>query len=183
MKEIEVASFVPLSKVDPILFQKSYYLEPEELGMKAFALLRRVLEEKQMVAIATFTLRTKEHACVLRAYEDALALSPLFYQDEVKATDGLRKPDGVEVPPQLLDLAKQYVEALSGSFDHARYSDGYRAALLNLLNEKAEALAPVEERVPKSPALPDLIEALRHAVEDGHAGRKAPARPRVKAPA
>jgi len=169
--ELQVASFVPLSKVDPILFQRTYYLEPEELGVRPFALLRQVLQDKQKVAIATFTLRTKEHCCVLRAYENVLALSPLFYKDEVRPTELMRKPGGADVPTDLLDLATQYVEALSTSFEHAQYSDGYRAALVAMLNEKAAALPAVEEAAPMSPALPDLIEALRHAVDEVQAKR------------
>src|SRR5712691_8472866 len=80
---IEITEFVKLADIDPILYQHTYYLAPEEIGAKPFALMRRTIQESGLVAVGRLTLREKEHACVLRCYRDAVALSVLFAPDEV----------------------------------------------------------------------------------------------------
>jgi DNA end-binding protein Ku len=162
---IEIERFVKLEQVDPILFTKTYYLEPEELGLKPFALLWRVMTQTGKAAVGTFTLRNKEHVCVLRPFGPALALSPLLYQDEVRSTEPLRTPSERDVPIELLTLGKSYVEALTTTpFVHDKYSDSYRAAVEAICSEKAESPLPPEGAAPRD-ALPDLMEALRNAVE------------------
>ena len=134
---IEIAEFIKLEQIDPVYFQRTYYLEPEGLGMKPFALLWRVLRDSGLVAVARHTLRTKEHACILRVYENTIALSPLLYANEVKATEFLQIPADCEVDPEVLEAAKAYVEALGVSFAHNRYADSYRAAFLAVIDAKA----------------------------------------------
>jgi DNA end-binding protein Ku len=166
VKAIEISHFVNLCEVDPILFQGTYYLQPEQLGEKPYALLKQVMQESARVAIARFTLRTKEHACVLRVYNDVLALSPLFYKDEVRTTEPLKAPDTQTLPDDALTCAVQLIEAMSDTFDHAKYSDRYRHGLLQVINEKAAELPADDDVLPPAPSFPDLMEALRKTVEE-----------------
>jgi DNA end-binding protein Ku len=171
LRAIEIERFVHIEQIDPILFTRTYYLEPEELGMKPFALLWRVMSDTNKAAIGTFTLRMKEHVCILRPYGDALALSPLLYADEVKSTESLRAPSEVDVPVEMLEVAKAYVEALFTPFEHEKYEDAYRSAVEAICVEKAGDLPHPKASSPQS-TLPDLMSALRQAVEDVHKKRQ-----------
>jgi DNA end-binding protein Ku len=110
---IEIAEFVKLSEIDPILFQHTYFLAPDEIGAKPFALLGKTIQESGLVA--RLTLREKEHACFLRCYDDAIALSVLFAADEVRSPAGLRGSE-VEVDPDELAAAAKLIEALTTKF-------------------------------------------------------------------
>src|SRR5688572_1681888 len=90
---IEITDFIDLKEIDPVSYQKTYYLEPEDVGMKPFALLRRALEDSGRVAIAKVTMRQKEQLCTLRVYENTIALETMFYADEVRSTEELSTPD------------------------------------------------------------------------------------------
>jgi len=160
---VELSEFVELASIDPIHFQKTYYLEPDPLGLKPFALLLRVMQESGRAGIARFTLRHKEQACVIRPYKNTLALSPLLYLDEVRSTSMLRKADRVEVEPDALALPTAYVDALTTEFNHESYSDPYREGLTALLDEKAKSL-PADAGA-KTMTFPDLMGALREAIE------------------
>jgi DNA end-binding protein Ku len=89
---IEITDFVPSEQIDPIFYQKTYYLEPDKIGAKPFALLRRVLTDSKLVALAKVTLRQKEQLCTLRVYNNTISLETMFYADEIRATDDLDMP-------------------------------------------------------------------------------------------
>ena len=91
---IEITDFVPSDQIDPIYYQKTYYLEPDKVGGKPFALLREVLKDSKLVALAKVTLRQKEQLCTLRVYNNTIALETMFYADEIRATDDLEVPGG-----------------------------------------------------------------------------------------
>jgi DNA end-binding protein Ku len=163
--EIEISNFVKLEEIDPILYQKTYFLEPEDLGMKPFALLMAALRESNRVAIAKVTLRQKEQLCSLRLYDDTIVLETMFYADEVRSTKELSLPgENVEVTQRDLDMARLLVEMASGDFEYAQYKDDYREALLEIISKKAEGQV-IE--VPEKPGamIMDLTEALRASVE------------------
>jgi DNA end-binding protein Ku len=164
--EIEITEFVNLDQIDPILYQKTYYLEPEDIGMKPFALLMRALKESGLVAIAKVTLRQKEQLCSLRLYENTIALETMFYSDEVRPTQELTAPDNVEVSDRDLAMAKLVVEGMTNSdFDYGQYKDNYREALLEVIQKKAEGEV-VEAPAPAAAKITDLTEALRASVEE-----------------
>jgi DNA end-binding protein Ku len=162
---IEITDFVDLVDIDPILYQKTYYLEPEDLGMKPFALLMAALRATKRVAVAKVTLRQKEQLCTLRIYEDTIALETMFYSDEVRSTEELNTPgENMEVSERELTMAVSLVDMLTGPFEHEQYKDNYRAALLEAIEKKAEGLE-IEEPTPQPAKVMDLTEALRASVE------------------
>jgi len=164
---IEIKSFVDLRDIDPILYQKTYYLEPEEVGMKPFALLMAALRETNRVAIAKVTLRQKEQLCSLRLYGDTIALETMFYADEVRTTRELNVPgEKVEVTKRDLDMARSLVDMLvDEDFSFEAYKDEYREALLEIISMKAEGQT-IEAPAPQVAKITDLTEALRASVEE-----------------
>jgi DNA end-binding protein Ku len=165
-RTIEITDFVSLHDIDPILYQKTYFLEPEEIGIKPFALLMAALRSTDRVAIAKVAMRQKEQLCTLRLYEDTIALETMFYSDEIRSTRELKGPgDKVEVTERELNMATSLVEMLSGDFEFDQYKDNYREALLEVIRAKAEGQI-VEIAAPEPAKVTDLMEALRVSVED-----------------
>jgi len=111
---IEITDFVPSEQIDPIFYQKTYYLEPDKIGTKPFALLRRVLTDSKLVALAKVTLRQKEQLCTLRVYGNTISLETMFYADEIRGTDDLDVPEKVEIGDKELKMAKSLVDMLAG---------------------------------------------------------------------
>ena len=164
---IDIKSFVDLRDIDPILYQKTYYLEPEEIGLKPFALLMAALRETNRVAIAKVTLRQKEQLCSLRLYGDTIALETMYYADEVRSTQELSVPgERVEVTRRDLEMARSLVEMLSDEdFNLQEYKDEYREGLLEIISKKAEGQT-IEAPAPQVAKITDLTEALRASVEE-----------------
>ncbi len=161
---IEITDFVPLAQIDPIYYQKTYYLEPEKIGAKPFALLREVLKDSKLVALAKVTLRQKEQLCTLRLYEHTIALETMFYADEIRGTDALDVPEAGDLCERELAMAKSLVEMLTGDFHPEQYTDNYRAALLELIERKAEG-EEIKRPAPVAGKVTDLMEALRQSID------------------
>jgi DNA end-binding protein Ku len=181
-REIEVTQFVDLDKIDPIYYQKTYYLEPEDIGMKPYALLMAALKDSERVAIAKISMRQKEQLCTLRVYENTIALETMFYADEVRDTEGLTVPgEDVKVSDRELQMAKTLVDMLSEEeFNLAEYHDNYREALLEVIKAKAEGQT-IETPAPAVAKVTDLMDALRASVEAAKARRNAPAPEKAEA--
>ena len=165
-RTIEITDFVSLDEIDPILYQKTYYLEPEDVGLKPFALLMAALRETGRVAVAKVAMRQKEQLCTLRLYQNTIALETMYYADEVRSPEELTAPgEDIQITERELQMAKSLVDMLTAAdFDLVQYKDNYREALLELIRQKSEGqivTAPVAE-----PAkVTDLMEALRASVE------------------
>jgi DNA end-binding protein Ku len=159
---IDIGDFVELTEIDPIYFEKSYFLEPTDVGAKAFTLLRRALVETRRVAVAKVTIRSKERLATVRAYDDALVLETMFWPDEIRSTGALDLPQGGEtkVRPKELDMARSLVDSLSDKFDPDEYSDRYRIALQELIERKMKGEARAAKRRKPEPKVVDLMEAL-----------------------
>jgi len=177
---VDISDFVKLEEVDPIYYDKAYYLAPEETGAKAFVLLRQALEQTRRAAVAKVAIRDKESLCLVRPYLDVLSLDTLFYANEIRSTKDIAV-DGVGASPREIEMAVSLIENLSDSFDPQRYHDEYQAALKKLIDAKvagAPLPAPPSERGEK---IVDLMEALRASVEatrknsSGEADAKEPA--------
>ena len=191
---IELSAFVKASEIDPIYYDKSYYLEPEETGVKPYALLMKVLEKKGVIGVASIAIRNKEQLCALRPQEDTLLLETLHYPDEIRERD-LSLPH-VLVNERELAVAGSLVDALEEPFDPARYRDHYREALLELIQSKAECRdVVVPEGGPAAP-MGDLRAALRASIdaakkrkgggaadEEEHPAKKPAARAKAAKPA
>jgi DNA end-binding protein Ku len=179
---IEITDFVPLDQIDPIYYQKTYYIEPDKVGMKPFALLREVLKDSELVALAKVTLRQKEQLCSLRVYEDVIAMETMFYPDEIRSVEGLDAPGDLTISEKEMQMARSLVEMLKGDFDPEKYHDNYREALLELIEKKSEG----EEITRPKPAVgkvTDLMEALRASVEAARARRSSGEQPQSESEA
>jgi DNA end-binding protein Ku len=175
---LEIEQFVGLSEIDPVHFDKSYYLVPETGAgaERPYRLLYRALEAAEEVAVGRFVLRTKEHLAAVRPGDEVLVLETLFYADEVRAPKELWFSPAQEPPERELAIARQFVESLAGHWDPSRHRDEYRERLLDLLRSKAGDAreVPPEEKEDEfvSPAI-DLMEALKASVEAAKAARAA----------
>ncbi len=143
-KTVEVLQFVPLDQVDPIYFEKSYYLEPDEAGVKPYVLLREALEQAGRVAVVKVALRQRESLGCLRARDGLLVLETMLWPDEVREPAFGFLDTAVGARPQEVAMAQSLIEAMSGDFDPAEYTDEYRGALEELIAAKATGRAVVE---------------------------------------
>ncbi|MCU1622804.1 MAG: hypothetical protein JWL79_1649 [Frankiales bacterium] len=181
-KAIDVLTFVPLEEVDPIYFEKSYYLEPEKTGTKPYVLLREALEESGKVAIVKVALRSRESLATLRVRDGVFVLETMLWPDEVRAPDFAFLDEDVEVRPQELAMAGSLIETLSGEFDPSHYSDSYRDALQSVIDAKVEGREVVqpEEAQPSTGTVVDLMAALRASVEAAKKGATGTGKPAAK---
>jgi DNA end-binding protein Ku len=186
---IEVLHFSPTEQVDPIMWERSYYTEPEPNGVRAYALLRDALERSGMVAVAKVALRQRETLAALRVRDGVLVLVTLMWPDEIRVADFEFLEEDVEVRSQELKMAASLIDSMTMDFDPSQYSDQYREALEELVEAKVEGhevAAPVAQREEKPVAsLADALRASLAAVsseddEDGKTGRAAPASERKR---
>ncbi|BEP12027.1 Ku protein [Acidothermaceae bacterium B102] len=172
-KTIDVLEFVEQAEVDPIYFEKSYYLEPEKTGVRPYVLLRDALEQSGRVALVKVALRSREALATLRVRDGVFVLETMLWPDEVRAPEFAFLDEDIEVRPQELTMAASLIETLAGSFDPSQYTDSYREALEALIDAKVagqEVVAPTAA-APTSGTVVDLMAALRASVEAARAGR------------
>lgn len=162
-KNIEVMQFTPAEQLDPILLNKSYFVEPEGPGARAYCLLRDALEQSGKVAIAQVALRQRESLAILRSRDGVLVLETLLWPDEVRVPAFPFLDDNVEVRPQELQMASSLIESMTVDFDPAEYHDGYREALQELIAAKTEGREVIEPQAPQADAEApsSLADALR----------------------
>lgn len=173
VRTIEITNFVSLSDVDPQYYERSYYLEPEEVGKKPYLLLHRTLEETQRVAVAKVSLRQKEQLCLLRPKDGMLVMHTMFYPDEVRDHSELSLPDEeVTLADRELQMAHSLVEMLTTEFDPTQYRDSYREALLALIEQKVSGAAITQPPAAQGKVV-DLMAALRASLEEAKKERAA----------
>jgi DNA end-binding protein Ku len=166
-RTIEVLQFTPAEQIDPILFAKSYYLEPEAAGIRPYVLLRAALERSGRVAVVKMALRQRESLATLRVREGVFVLETMLWPDEVRPPDFPFLDEDIGVRAQELKMAASLIDTMTGDFDPAEYRDEYREALEQLIETKIsgqEAVRPPEAPGEAVPA-EDLIAALRASVE------------------
>jgi DNA end-binding protein Ku len=173
-RTIQLSAFVQATEIDPVYYEKSYYLEPEEAGVKPFALLMRALTEKQLTAVASIAIRNKERLCALRPMDGTLMLETLHYPDELRVESGVPLPD-VEVSPPELAMASALIDLLTTDFQPAQYEDHYRQALQRVIDAKLAGQEVVEAEEPAAANVVDLMAALRASVEAVRQQRGEPA--------
>ena len=136
-KAVEILDFVKLSDIDPIFFEKSYYLSPNEGGSKAYGLLRNALKDTKKIGVAKMMIRSKEQLAVIRVYANTLVVETIHYPDEVRDVKEVPNiPGKVETVKKELDTAKMLIDQLTTKFEPEKYKDDYRTALLELIEEK-----------------------------------------------
>jgi DNA end-binding protein Ku len=167
-RSIEVVSFLPMHAVDPIYLDRSYYVEPEPQGARAYRLLRDALRKQGRVAVAKVTLRDREIIAVLRVHDDVLILATMLWPDEVREPRFPFMADNDEwstTPSQELAMAEALIDSLADkALDPGRYRDVHRETLTALIDAKATGRTVTEEAQPGAPA-PDLLSALRASIE------------------
>jgi DNA end-binding protein Ku len=171
-RSIEVVQFTPADQVDPILFNKSYYVEPEAVGARAYCLLRDALEESGKIAIAQVALRQRESLAILRVREGVLVLETLLWPDEVREAAFPFLDDDIEVRPQELRMASSLIESMTVDFDPEDYHDSYREALVELVNAKTEGREVIQPEVGEIPSgeTSSLADALRASLAAARSG-------------
>jgi DNA end-binding protein Ku len=160
-KTIDVRDFVPYEEIDPIVFERTYYLGPADGADKVYSLFRRAMEGSGLAAIAKYVMRDKQHLGCLRVREGLITLEKMYFADEIRPVDEI-KPKAAKVSKQELQMAQQLIESLSGSFQLSKYRDTYRDALCEVIKRKRKGKdVHVEPEVEEPERVPDLMEALR----------------------
>jgi DNA end-binding protein Ku len=174
---IELTAFVSAAEIDPIYFEKTYFLEPEEVGRKPFALLAKVLQERKFLAVGKVSMRTKERLCAIRIRDGGLVLETLYYAAEVRAPE-TTLPE-VAISAAEMKIANALTDLLEAKFDPTQYKDEYREAMMSVITAKLDGQEYVAAPAPAAlaPAV-DLMAALRASVEAAKK-RKADAAPSI----
>jgi DNA end-binding protein Ku len=162
---IEVLDFVPHEEIDPIVFQRAYYLGPAPGAEKVYALLVQALESTGLWAVARYVFHNRQQLGTLRVQDRVITLENMYFADEIRPTKGIAPPKRARVDKRELEMAKALIGRFTTSFDHGRYKDEYRERLLRVVKQKQagdEVHAPAQ---PKREAPTDILEALRASVE------------------
>ena len=168
VRSIEIEQFVEREEAEgqTKFVKQAYYIEPDRVGRKAFALLKEVLQDKGLTAICKFVIRDREVLAAMDPFDNTMLLSTLYWPDEIRAIDELDLPEEEpEIKPAEKKMAAQLIEAMTGAFDPANYRDEYREALMQVIESKIEGRETVEIEAPEEPTkLVDLMAALQASV-------------------
>ncbi len=165
-KTMEILEFVKTSDVDPVYFESSYYMLPEEAGRRPYALLTKALEESEFVAIAKLTMHNREYTVFLRPHKGGMMLHTMYYAEEVREVEGFGAPE-VEIKEAEIKVAHQLIEALAGEWDPEKYHDTFQENLKKLIETKLEGgeVQAVEQPKKLAPVV-DLMAALKQSLEN-----------------
>lgn len=171
-RAIEVLDFVPHDEIDPIVFQRTYYLGPDDGAEKVYALLVKAMDEAGLSAIVRYVFHDRQQLGCLRVRDGIITLENMYFADEIRPVKGIA-PKGQRVNKQELEMASTLIDRFTSTFDHDKYRDEYTDKLLAVIKRKRKgeeihAAAPVEEEG----AAPDLLEALRASVESARSRSK-----------
>lgn len=187
-RAIEITEFVAIDQIDPIFFEKAYYLGPGPAGAKTYRLLATAMKKQGKVALARWVAYNREHLVILRPFEDGLVLHTMYYADEVRDFKGVEIPEG-DVKEKELKLAEMLIDELSeAAFEPLRYKDEYRQRLMDKIEAKSRGETIVTDRRDDVPAgeVVDIMEALRRslgAAKPSKAAKRAAPRADEAAPA
>jgi len=181
-KAVEIIDFVKLEEIDPVYFEKSYYLSPNEGGGKAYGLLRSALEDTGKIGVAKMMIRSKEQLAVIRIYQNTLVVETIHYPDEVRSVQDVPNvPEAATTAKKELDTAKMLIEQLTTTFDPEKYKDDYRTALLELIEEKKnneEVVSGEKKATPDN--VTDLMDALQASLDKAKKNKPKPKQPKRK---
>jgi len=175
-KAMEILEFVKAEEIDPIYFESSYYLMPEEAGQRPYALLQKALEDSKHVAIAKLAMHNREYTVCLRPYAGGLMLHTMYYQDEIREVENFGKTD-VEIKAPELKVAHQLVQALAADWDPKKYYDTFETNVKELIKAHLEGKHVVGVEKPKKAApVVDLMDALKQSLAQMEGKKKGPQR-------
>lgn len=167
-KAVEIIDFVKIEEIDPIYFNRSYYMSPNEGGTKAYSLLRKALQESQKVGISRITIRSKEQMAVIRVINNILLMETIHFPDEVRTVQDVPNiPAEDVVVKRELDTAILLIDQLTTTFDPTKYTDEYRSALLDLIETKKSGDKIVTGKIqePMTSNVTDLMAALQASID------------------
>lgn len=168
-RTIDIVDFVSLSEIDPIYFDKTYYLSPQPeitASAKAYNLLREAMNQSNRIAIARVTIRNKQTLCVLRVYGEVLVMETIFYPDEIRSVSEIPAlPHEMKVDEKEMGIAQQLIDNLSSEFDPSKYTDEYRIALKKIIEDKIAGKEVVSQPDAPETNVIDLMEALKASLE------------------
>ena len=166
---IEIRDFVKAEEIDPVFFERTYYLAPQDGAERVYALLVRAMEQTGLVGVAKLVMRDRQYLAALRIRDGAIALERMHFADEIRDA-AEHAPSGVKVDKRELDMAVQLVERFGGAFEPERYEDTYRDALCDIIRAKqrGETVEVAPEPEKEEPA--DLMAALKASIEQAQGG-------------
>ena len=165
-KAIEIDSFADQEEIDPVYYERPYYLEPDKGADKPYALLREALTRSKKVAIARFVLRNREHLAAVKPEGDVLTMIQMRFASEVRAAEGLNLPDAGATNDREVQMALALIDQLSGDFQPEQYHDTYTEELKNLVEQKLEGKEPVAVAAAPAPTqVRDLMAQLKASLE------------------
>jgi DNA end-binding protein Ku len=162
--DMEITEFVRLPEIDPVYFETSYYVKPEDAGRKPYALLFEAMREAGFAAVGRFTMHRRERVAVLRAGPAGILAHTMYFASEVRSDQEVRADTSL-VTPKEIALAKTLVNALAASFDPSKYRDTYRERLEALIAAKVEGRQTAVVTTPHAKPVADIMEALRKSLE------------------
>ncbi len=176
-RAMEILEFVPVSEVDPLYFDTSYYMVAEEAGQKAYELLVRTMKESKFAAVAKLTMHQREYTVIIRPRAGGLTLHTMYYENEIRQVAEYGKTNGVELKAQEVKLAQQLVESLAADFEPKKYKDEYQDRVKGLIEAKLQGREVTSTPQPQLAPVIDLMEALKKSLaERGGIPKKPPAR-------
>lgn len=178
---IAILQFVETGEVDPLYFDSSYYVTPEEAGEKAYQLLLKTMEESGHAAIAKLAMHQREYVVVIRPRGHGLTLHTMFYPEEIREVAGYVQSDHTELKEQEKKLALQLIDNLSAPFDPEKYHDEYQHALRDMIAAKLKGQEVTEAPHPKRAPVIDLMEALKKSLAEKQTGGMKPPKRAVPA--
>jgi DNA end-binding protein Ku len=161
---MDILEFVKAEGIDPIYFDASYFMVPEDAGKKAYHLLLETMRKSGYSAIAKIAMHQREYTVVVRPQEHGLLLHTMFYPEEVREVPEFGRPDNVTIKPQEIALAEKLVEGLAADFDPSKYHDEYQGRLLQMIEAKREGQAVAGTAPKKRAPVIDLMEALQKSL-------------------
>jgi DNA end-binding protein Ku len=170
-KAIDIRDFVDYDSIDPIYFDRTYYLGPQEGAEKVYALLVKAMGDSGRAAIAKFVMRDRQHLGCLRERDDVLVLEKMYFADEIRPPEGIGPDAGkAKVDKREVEMAQALIDKLYTEFDPGKYEDTYRDALCEIIKAKREGETIEEPRPEKPKAAPDLMAALKASLDAGGDG-------------
>jgi DNA end-binding protein Ku len=175
-KTVDILDFVDLAEIDPVYFDKSYYLEPSPGGEKAYTLLKKAMAETEKIAVARVMIRSKSALACIRVYNNLLALETMYFPDEIRATETLSAGVNEDsLHPNEVSMAKSLIENLSSPFAPEKYTDEYRAKLMEVIQAKVAGEEVTVAAPPEIGKVVDLMDALRASLKATEKPEKAEA--------
>jgi DNA end-binding protein Ku len=178
-RTMEILEFVKAEEIDPLYYDASYYITPEDEGKKAYALLLKAMEETGYAAIAKVTMHGREHIVVIRPRANGMTLHTMYYTNEIREVAEYGKTDTAAPKEAEKKLAEQLIESLAAPFEPGKYKDEYQESMKAMIAAKQEGREVAEAQHPKMAPVIDLMDALRKSIagkEKAAASKKPPAR-------